>query len=157
MYSSVSYSSISSVKQQWTQSHPQLDDFPHCEYVTPKTIPQCINPSDLRLAFFNCKGFLSSAEYMSPVIPDSGVDVFGASENFLTETTEALVLANLQGYARVSKTRVIKKQGGLAIFIKNNISHKVLSEYDYLHEEMVFEFLVAEADLCGESTVFIVE
>ena len=27
--------------------------------------------------------FLSSAEYMSPVIPDSGVNVFGASENFL--------------------------------------------------------------------------
>jgi len=62
----------------------RLDDFPHCEYVTPEMIPQYINPPDLRLTFFNCRGFLSSAEYLSSVIPVSGVDVFRDCETFLT-------------------------------------------------------------------------
>ena len=32
----------------------------------------------------------------------------------------------------------------------------MLSEYDYLCEKIVFEFLVVEADVYGDSTVFIV-
>ena len=118
-------------------------------------IPQSINQCDLRLAFFNCREFLSNAEYLSSIISDSGVDVSGACKTFLLETTEALALTNFRGYTRVSKSQVNKKQGGLAIFMRNNISHKVLSGYDYLYEEMVFEFLVVETDLCSKSTMFI--
>ena len=87
---------------------PLVDNLPHNRYLLPEEIIP-VNDGLFRLANWNCCGVLSSLDFLSTFLPDSGIEVMGLYDTFLNANT--LNAANIQGYQILQKIDwIIRKE-----------------------------------------------
>ena len=122
-----------------------INNLPMNKYLSLGMIMSKPTKKCLRTAFLNCCGIMSSLENISLLLPDHKIDVFGACETFLNEQSSEL--AHINGYKSLFKHRIGRQRGGLAFFVNDSIPVREVNDYDYLYEEMAFEFFAIELDL----------
>lgn len=128
-----------------------IRSLPINKYLLPNEINGHVSPGSVRLASLNCCGLMSSLDHLSSFLPCYRVDVLAVCETFLNESTSHL--ANINGYNFISKTRNDRSRGGLGFFIHNDITYRIVSDFDSMYEEMLFEFLVVELDFGNEKVL----
>ncbi|KAK2710891.1 hypothetical protein QYM36_012159, partial [Artemia franciscana] len=127
-----------------------IDNLPENNYLLPEKVPKYRpTPGSLRIASLNCRGLLKSLDQLSLFLANHGVDIFGACETFLSESSAPL--ARIDGYKHLFKKRETRKHGGISMFVKHELATKIITDFDNLYEEMLFEFILVEIGTKSET------
>ena len=119
-----------------------IQSFPRSKYINNDKIPPFNQLESSRIAFWNCRGVLSSLDFLSTFLYSNRIGILGLCETFLSDGNSSLV--GVSGYRIVTRNRSTRSKGGLAVFIDQNLPIRKITDFNDLYQEMEFEFLMVE-------------
>ena len=115
-----------------------LASLPATDFLFEGDLGTLVIDGNLRSELFNCRGLASSHEFVSQLLCNHRVSIFGLCETFLSN--ENAEFMNCDGFKFISNNRENRQGGGVGLFVPFVVK-KQLSKHD---QEMTFESLCIE-------------